>query len=217
MNQSWLMPRRHSQLRALASHLVAVAAPTEETQHPLLSLTGAHARSKATAAGAGSWQQHGSASAGTDSRRTGYGLTTRENTPLPAVNTFGVASLLPGYGVLPKKVSTATAARACLRADGAVILTGLRTALAGYEAYRDAAAALPEQLFGGRLLGTNAPGALVGIVEGASNLEGKPAEPVQRFYREHWGEEAAAAFPPWGPNCAHTDGDAFGDLISHGP
>ena len=22
-----------------------------------------------------------------------------------------------------------------------------------------------------------------------------------------------AAFPPWGPNCAHTDGDAFGDLF----
>ena len=184
----------------------AAAATTRDGEHPLVALRGAYARSLDPKPGVDI------AGPGTDRRRKGYGLTTRDNTPLPALNSFGVSTVLPGFGVLPKKVTNCAEARELLRTDGAVILSNLTTKLSGAQAFRDVAESLPERLFGDELLGSNAPGALVGIVDGASNLEGKDAEPVREFYRQHWGEEVAA-FPPWGPNCAHTDGDAFGDLF----
>ena len=193
-----------SRLRGLASHVVA------SSSHPLLELSGAHARSKQPHPSSLADGWFGEGGTGTDSRRDGYGLTTRGNTPLPAVNSSGVSTVLPGYGVLPRKVATPEEACERLRQDGAVILTGLRTELRGTRAFQDAAAALPGRVFGSRLLGSNGYGALVGIV-GSMNLEGRDAEPVREFYRQHWGEEVAA-FPPWEPNCAHTDGDALGDL-----
>ena len=54
-----------------------------------------------------------------------FAISTRENTPLPPVNRFGVSSVLPGFGILPKKVFTAEEARTALDQDGAVILAGL--------------------------------------------------------------------------------------------
>ena len=55
------------------------------------------------------------------------GISTRANTPVPAVNSFGVSTVLPGYGILPKKVRTPQEAYECVKRDGAVILTGLTT------------------------------------------------------------------------------------------
>ena len=184
------MPRRRTsgRLRVLAAHLPQPAAATwggrhggPGHEHPLLALRGAHERSKDPKEGA---DISGAQQLGTDKRRKGYGLTTRDNTPLPAVNSFGVSTILPGFGVLPKKVQTFAEARERLLTDGAVILSGLSTELGGMQAYRDTAEALPSNLWGASLLGTNAPGALVGIVEGASNLEGTDAEPVREFYRQ---------------------------------
>ena len=212
--------RRVRRLRALAAQLPqqprrpaaaalesegAAGAATEVEDHVLVRLRGAHERPKDPK------PRVDISGPGTDKRRKGYGLTTRDNTPLPALNSFGVSTVLPGFGVLPKKVTDFAQARDLLRRDGAVILSGLTTELGGMHAFRDTAESLPGRLFGDELLGDNSPGALVGIVDGASNLEGKDAEPVREFYRQNWGEEVAA-FPPWGPNCAHTDGDAFGDL-----
>jgi hypothetical protein len=111
------MPRRRSgssgsssssssstgQLRRLAGHLLPAAATSPS--HPLHAKRGAHERSKDPKVGVDI------SGPGTDSRRKGYGLTTRDNAPLPAVNSFGVSTVLPGYGVLPKKVRTWEAAR----------------------------------------------------------------------------------------------------------
>ena len=63
-----------------------------------------------------------------------------------------VSSVVPGFGVLPKKVFTVEAARAALEHDGAVVLAGLETALHGKDAFKDTALQLPHQLFGDRLL-----------------------------------------------------------------
>jgi hypothetical protein len=184
--------RRVRRLRALAAQLPqqprrpaaaalesegAAGAATEMEDHVLVRLRGAHERSKDPKPGVDI------SGPGTDKRRKGYGLTTRDNTPLPALNSFGVSTVLPGFGVLPKKVTDFAQARDLLRRDGAVILSGLTTELGGMHAFRDTAESLPGRLFGDELLGDNSPGALVGIVDGASNLEGKDAEPVREFYR----------------------------------
>ena len=84
-----------------------------------------------------------------------------DNTPLPLTNHFGVSTVLPGYGILPRKVRTTEEALDRLYSDGAVILTGLTTGIGGLQAYRDAAAELPGRIFGDRLLRHNGPGALV--------------------------------------------------------
>lgn len=176
------------QLERMGALVQGVKVAADE-DHPLVRWQGAYERSLDPKPGASI------SGPGTDKRRKGYGLTTRDNTPLPELNSFGVSTVLPGFGVLPKKVTDITEARQLLRTDGAVILSGLTTKLSGTQAFRDAAERLPEWLFGGELLGSNAPGALVGIVDGASNLEGADAEPVREFYRQHWGKEVAA-FPP---------------------
>lgn len=140
-----------------------------------------------------------------------FAISTRENTPLPPVNRFGVSSVIPGFGILPKKVFTAEEARTAL--DGAVILAGLETAHGGLEAYMDAAFDLPERLFGDKLL-VASPVGLVGVY-------GKDgAQELKHYYNEHWTQKpddppadhgATGKGPvwtgihPWTPNCAHTD------------
>ena len=57
-------------------------------------------------------------------RSSRYGLSTRYNTPLPETNSFGVPSVIPGLGILPRKVRTTAEAAERVRSDGAVILTG---------------------------------------------------------------------------------------------
>ena len=184
-------------LRALAQHVAATAAelppaaapPVGVGEHPLSAKRGAHlvARTDVTEPDA---HPHSA-------------ISTRDNTPVPLVNSFGVSSVLPGYGVLPKKVTTAAEAAECVRRDGACILTGVQTALSGLDAFKDAALDLPGQLFGERLIAT-APPASVGLA-GKDN-----AAEMRAFYTENWGKPVAA-IPPWGPNCAHTDGEAYGD------
>ena len=45
----------------------------------------------------------------------------------------------------------------------------------------------------------------------SGGLAGKDnAAEMRAFYTENWGKPVAA-IPPWGPNCAHTDGEAYGD------
>lgn len=153
----------------------------------LRSRAGAHARSLQSRPGA-------------DPR---YGVSTRDNTPLPPIGAYGVSYVVPGCGILPRKVHTVAEAVERLRCDGAVILTGLQTHLDGLEAYRDAAEALPMQLFGKQLL-ASAPPVSVGV-PGKDN-----ADELRAFYAKHWGRPVVA-IPPWEPNCCHTDGEAYGD------
>ena len=100
-----------------------------------------------------------------------YNVSTRDNTPVPKLNGFGVSSVLPGLGILPRKVRTVEEAVVRLQSDGAVVLTGLSTAsvvdagrvadprgaeqftqLRGDERFHDAALSLPAELFGDSLL-----------------------------------------------------------------
>ena len=150
-------------------------------------------------------------------------MSTRDNTPVPTPNGFGVSSVLPGLGILPRKVRTAEEAVARLKSDGAVILTGLSTAgvvdvdraaeprgaeqfteLRGDEPFHDTALLLPEALFGDDLLAMTDP-VSVGIVHRPN------AEERKKFLRENWGSRAGGALPPWEPNCAHTDGEGYGE------
>ena len=142
-----------------------------------------------------------------------FAISTRDNTPLPPTNRFGVSSVLPGFGIMPKKVFTAEEAREALDRDGAVILAGLETAHEGLEAYMDAAFDLPENVFGDKLLAAS-PLGLVGVY-------GKDgAQELKDYYTENWTEKpdeppadhgATGKGPvwtgihPWVPNCAHTD------------
>ncbi len=202
------MPRRGA-LRLVADHLLApscvASVGSEEVKvadaplHPLLEKAGAHHRANL---GYEDWAV-ATGSPIVEGANPRYGMSTRDNTPLPAVNSFGVSSVLPGYGILPKKVRTASEALECVRRDGAVILTGLTTELSGLEAYKDTALALPKQIFGDELLSV-APPAGVGI----RNKE--DAEAMMAKYKANWGKPTEV-IPPWGPNCAHTDGEAYGD------
>lgn len=135
-------------------------------------------------------------------RSSRYGLSTRYNTPLPETNSFGVPSVIPGLGILPRKVRTAAEAAERVRSDGAVILTGLSTGPDGD--FFDAAAALPQEIFGEELLAATPP-VSVGIPHKHN------AEELRAYYTENWGKEIESALPPWEPNCAHTDGEAYGD------
>jgi len=106
-------------LRGVAAHLQAAERPVAavsvdaEPAHVLRSLDGAHRTANLEVTEPGSHPHSG--------------ISTRANTPLPAVNSFGVSTVLPGYGILPKKVRTAAEALECVNRDGAVILTGLGT------------------------------------------------------------------------------------------
>lgn len=142
-----------------------------------------------------------------------FAISTRENTPLPSVNRFGVSSVIPGFGIMPKKVFTAEEARMALDHDGAVIIGGLETAHDGLETYMDAAFDLPEWLFGDQLLAAS-PVGMVGVY-------GKDgAQELKDYYTENWTKKpdhppadhgATGKGPvwtgihPWTPNCAHTD------------
>ena len=198
-------------LPAIARHLtggpqpVATAAAT--AVEPSLDLTGGALRAhrgsyersgQGVAAGAIGWEGKGKMG-------STYQLSTRDNTPVPPTNTFGVSSVIPGLGILPKKVRTMAEAAECVRRDGAVILTGLPTAMElPEEAYFDAALSLPKDLFGDSLIAATPPVA-VGI------RHKQDAAEMKEFYSQHWGEEIATALPPWEPNCPHTDGEAYGD------
>jgi hypothetical protein len=150
-------------------------------------------------------------------------VSTRDNTPAPPTNSFGVSSVLPGLGILPRKVHTVEEAVERLRSDGAVILTGLHTdgivdrrrqddprgaeqftELRGNEPYHDTALALPHGLFGDALLAMTDP-VSVGITHRPDATQRKA------FLHEHWGSRAGSALPPWEPNCAHTDGEGYGE------
>ena len=136
-------------LARVAQHLAAHSAAGEEEAAALRSRAGAYERSgqaegKSIGAGLGAF----------GSAVSSYQMSTRDNTPLPEPNSFGVSSVIPGLGVLPRKVRTAAEAAECVRRDGAVILTGLDEAGGDYW---DAAAELPEQLFGGSLLAATPP------------------------------------------------------------
>lgn len=192
-------------LRSVAGHLVAprwaaaVGTDVATRAHPLTEKAGAHRR-------AGLGYEQWAAATNTpveEGANENYGMSTRDNTPLPLVNSFGVSSVLPGYGILPKKVRTAAEALECVRRDGAVILTGLTTELSGLEAFKDTALSLPGELFGDELLSV-APPAGVGI----RNKE--DADEMMARYKQNWGKPVEV-IPPWGPNCAHTDGEAYGD------
>ena len=141
--------------------------------------------------------------------RPQYYTTTRDNTPQPYVNQFGVSTVVPGLGVLPKKVYSVEAARECLRHDGAVILAGLSTELTGKDAFRDTALALPEQLFGDELLAVGEP-----TVVGAGPYNPDTATSSDKeWYRDNWGAKEAVEFPPWHPNVAHNDGQPHSDFV----
>ena len=141
--------------------------------------------------------------------RAQYYTTTRDNTPQPYVNEFGVSTVVPGFGILPKKVHSIEAARECLRYDGAVILAGLQTKLIGKEAWKDTALALPHQLFGDEVLAIGEP-----TVVGAGPYNPDTATSDERaWYREHWGQPEAVQFPPWLPNVAHNDGQPHSDFV----
>lgn len=183
-------------LRGVASHLRAAERPAAavsvdaEPAHVLRSLDGAHrtANIEVTEPGA---HPHS-------------GISTRANTPVPAVNSFGVSTVLPGYGILPKKVRTTAEALECVNRDGAVILTGLGTSdPTGAESFKDTALELPAQIFGDGLLAM-APPVSVGIGNKPDTKEHK------QYLRENWGKPVGPIMP-WGPNCAHTDGEAYGD------
>ena len=77
------LPERR--LRTVAAHLAAaatpMATPVSAAHAPLRAKRGAHARSL---------QQHPEAD------DPWHGLSTRDNTPLPTVNSFGVSTVLPG-------------------------------------------------------------------------------------------------------------------------
>ena len=134
-------------------------------------------------------------------------------TPLPPVNRFGVSHVLPGFGVLPKKVFSYTEAREALDRDGAVILAGLETECEGLENYTDTAFALPERLWGEDLL-VASPLGLVGVYGKDGYAE------LKDYYTENWTNKPTeppadhgatgkgpvwTGIHPWTPNCAHTD------------
>jgi hypothetical protein len=189
-----------ARFREIASHLSPAAAAGEAVA------------TDATAPGvaSGLLRSH----AGTNARerefeQAQYYTTTRDNTPQPHVNSFGVSTVLPGLGVLPKKVYSVAEARECLREDGAVILAGLHTELSGTEAYRDTALALPGQLFGEQLLAVGEP-----TVVGAGPFNPDTASGEEKeWYRQNWGAKEAVEFPPWHPNVAHNDGQPHSDFV----
>lgn len=187
-----------SVLRSVAVHVTGVSA-TAEGAHPLTQKLGSHSRAQlpydewAVATGTTPVE-------GADEH---YGISTRDNTPLPPVNSFGVSSVVPGYGILPKKVRSPEEARECVRRDGAVILTGLQTELSGQDAFKDRAVDLPQRIFGADWI-CSAPPAGIGITNKSN------AEELVIKYKENWGKPTEV-IPPWGPNCAHTDGEAYGD------
>jgi hypothetical protein len=137
-------------------------------------------------------------------RSSRYGMSTRDNTPVPETNSFGVSTVIPGLGILPRKVRTAAEAAERVRSDGAVILTGLSSAIEGGDAFFDVASSLPQEIFGEELLAATPP-VSVGIPHKSN------AEEMRAYYTENWGTEIESALPPWEPNCAHTDGEAYGD------
>ena len=137
-------------------------------------------------------------------RSSRYGLSTRDNTPVPSTNSFGVPTVIPGLGILPRKVRTAAEAAERVRSDGAVILTGLSSAAGGGDAFFDVASSLPQEIFGEQLLAATPP-VSVGIPHKSNAAE------MRAYYTENWGKEIESALPPWEPNCAHTDGEAYGD------
>ena len=137
-------------------------------------------------------------------RSSRYGLSTRDNTPVPETNSFGVSTVIPGLGILPRKVRTAAEAAERVRSDGAVILTGLSSAIEGGDAFFDVASSLPQEIFGEELLAATPP-VSVGIPHKSNAAE------MREYYTENWGKEIQSALPPWEPNCAHTDGEAYGD------
>lgn len=136
--------------------------------------------------------------------RSRYQLSTRHNTPVPATNSFGVSTVIPGLGILPRKVRTAAEAVERVRSDGAVILTGLSSQMGGGDAFFDVASSLPTELFGDNLLAATPP-VSVGIPHKQNAAE------MRAHYSDNWGKEIESALPPWEPNCAHTDGEAYGD------
>jgi hypothetical protein len=137
-------------------------------------------------------------------RSSRYGLSTRDNTPVPETNSFGVPTVIPGLGILPRKVRTAAEAAERVRSDGAVILTGLSSAAGGGDAFFDVASSLPQEIFGEELLAATPP-VSVGIPHKNNAAE------MRAYYTKNWGKEIESALPPWEPNCAHTDGEAYGD------
>jgi hypothetical protein len=193
------MPRRSKVLRSVAGHLTAAGETIVETTHPLAEKLGAHKRSHLPYE---DWvvEMGGEPVEGANER---YGISTRDNTPLPAVNSFGVSTVIPGYGILPKKVRTPQEAYECVKRDGAVILTGLTTEWSGADAYKDRALDLPEQIFGADWI-ASAPPAGIGITNRPD------ADEQIAKYKANWGKPTEA-IGPWDPNCAHTDGEAYGD------
>ena len=135
-----------------------------------------------------------------------YGLSTRDNTPVPQTNSFGVSTVIPGLGILPRKVRTAAEAAKRVRSDGAVILTGLSSPAAGGDAFFEVASSLPQEIFGEELLAATPP-VSVGIPHKNNAAE------MRAYYSQNWGKEIESALPPWEPNCAHTDGEAYGDRM----
>jgi hypothetical protein len=177
------MARRRQRLRVLAEHVVA-GSPTSDAA--------ASAGVGVLREAAGSWAEYCA-----DPPLT---VTSRQNTPLPKPNSFGVTTSLPGLGILPKKVYTVDAAREALALDGAVVLGGLPTELEGDQAYFDSASALPRQLFGDELLAAST----------ASSV-GTVGEEVQSDMRAKW-NTSQVQFPPWEPGAPHTDGvKSWGD------
>lgn len=191
-------------LRQIQQQMAASHAPSESTE----ALVGAALRAKR-----GAYERSGQAEGrgisagiggGVDERPSRYRLSTRDNTPVPETNSFGVSTVIPGLGILPRKVGTAKEAAERVRSDGAVILTGLASAAGGADAFFDAACCLPQEIFGDELLAATPP-VSVGIP-----YKNNAAE-MRAYYTENWGKEIESALPPWQPNCAHTDGEAYGD------
>ena len=93
------MPRAAARLRCIASALrppAAVAvdcAATSDVDETAADLAGGLLRSHS-----------GTNAKERQYERPQYYTTTRENTPQPYVNQFGVSTVVPGLGVLPKKV-----------------------------------------------------------------------------------------------------------------
>lgn len=198
-------------LRHVAQQLGALPclAATASTEDSTQSLVGAALRAKFGAFKAsGQGEGRGISSAvgdiATSKRASQYRLSTRHNTPVPETNSFGVSTVIPGLGILPRKVRTAAEALERVRSDGAVILTGLSSSVAGEDAFFDVASSLPREIFLGDLLAATPP-VSVGIPHKTNAAE------MRAYYTENWGKEIDYALPPWEPNCAHTDGEAYGD------
>ena len=224
------MVRQRQRLAHTAAHLTAAAAATADCTVVATTAAATTAADATSAKGAvatalranpGAYERSGQSHARGSFRE--YSVSTRDNTPTPPTNSFGVSSILPGLGILPRKVHTAEEAVERLRSDGAVILTGLHTngvvdrarqedprgaeqftELSGDEPYHDTALALPRELFGDALLAMTDP-VSVGITHRPDAVERKT------FLRENWGSRTGSALPPWEPNCAHTDGEGYGE------